>query len=249
MDAIDKELVLHNSDRFLSPQLIGRITSLSIRLKPYAFLEGDTLIEKPLSPERGQLLINLLESNLKKSTYDKLFEKAKFSYADLEEVKFSANTYLYRVMLENANLKGAILARSNLIAAELSNSDLSKADLYGTDLTKAVFYNTILRETNLNSTILLGLDFNNCDLQGAKFNSTIIRGVEFTKSNLKNAKLDYALIDDKNWISNLEINKDSIIGVKYIQENYFIDTTTTIIRKTTISPTDTFYRIIPIKIK
>ena len=43
----------------LSKSLIGQIVALSHSFKPYRYLEGDSLISKPLSPERGQLLITL----------------------------------------------------------------------------------------------------------------------------------------------------------------------------------------------
>jgi len=75
MDAIDSELKdsLNKKDT-LSKQLIGRIIALSTRLSPYRYLtEGDTLISHPLSPERGQLLVNLVESDLDSNTYKKIW--------------------------------------------------------------------------------------------------------------------------------------------------------------------------------
>ena len=53
-----------NIDRKISKTLTGRIISLSSAMKPYKYLENDTLIKRALSPERGQLLITLLESNI-----------------------------------------------------------------------------------------------------------------------------------------------------------------------------------------
>ncbi len=71
MDAVDRELRdKTNPSRKLSKPLRGRIIALSRRLEPYKYLtEGDTLSAKPLSPERGQLLINLVESDLDSVTY------------------------------------------------------------------------------------------------------------------------------------------------------------------------------------
>ena len=43
----------------LSQSLIGQIAALSYSFKPYKFMDGDTMIGRPLSPERGQLLVTI----------------------------------------------------------------------------------------------------------------------------------------------------------------------------------------------
>jgi len=84
MDKMGEELKApDNPDNILSDALIGRIVSLSQALRPYRYLDTDQLINQPLSPERGQLLISLTNSSLHESTYEKLFAKADFSLKKL----------------------------------------------------------------------------------------------------------------------------------------------------------------------
>ena len=65
----DSLAVLDSLGYRLSDPLIGRIAALSQGFLPYRYLEGDTLIETPTSPERGQLLLSLVKSNLDSVSY------------------------------------------------------------------------------------------------------------------------------------------------------------------------------------
>jgi len=121
MDAIDEELKTDigiKGKRDLSPQLVGRIIALSTRLKPYHYMDGDTLIGRPLSPERGQLLTSLYHSKIDTSSLFKIYKNADFSYADLK----------------GAPLQSAYLRYLNLKFADLRNADLRNADLRYLDL-------------------------------------------------------------------------------------------------------------------
>ena len=55
MDKLDFEL-RNSPNRTLSDPLFGRIVSLSQSMRPYRYLENDSLTPRQLSPERGQLL-------------------------------------------------------------------------------------------------------------------------------------------------------------------------------------------------
>jgi len=162
MDAIDNELkedIGKKGKRDLSPQLIGRIVALSTRLKPYHYLDGDTLISKPLSPERGQLLVSLVRSELDSMTLVDIYdESADFSFSDLEGMNLR-NAYLGRINLSNANLSYANLTQSNLSRANLIQTDLRHARLVGSNLNLAEVdcnfleedpkFNCIMNKTNL----------------------------------------------------------------------------------------------------
>ncbi|PHI18193.1 hypothetical protein CEQ90_19230 [Lewinellaceae bacterium SD302] len=90
MDQVDSELKLdYNQDniRNLSPQLIGRIISLSQRLMPYRYLEKDQITESEYSPERAQLFINLIKSKLEKETLTQILSEGNFTYSDFNGIK------------------------------------------------------------------------------------------------------------------------------------------------------------------
>lgn len=67
----------------LSLSLIGQIAALSQAFKPYRFLDRDTLIGRPLSPERGQLLVTICGLPLDTVTLERIFDRSTFKEADL----------------------------------------------------------------------------------------------------------------------------------------------------------------------
>ncbi len=79
LDEIDEELDdPKNTKRKLSSQLIGRISSLSQSFQPYRFIDSDTMISRPLSPERGSLLLALAKSDINTESLDEICGKTIF---------------------------------------------------------------------------------------------------------------------------------------------------------------------------
>ena len=183
MDAIDKELKEdygNDSIRNLSPELTGRIVGLSTRLKPYYYLDGDTLITKPLSPERGQLLISLIVSELDSLGGREVYGRSDFSYADLKDSNLS-HSNLYYVDLTSADLRSAFLSDANLRNANLRDANLNwaylgHADLVDADLRNATLRNATLRHADLTNADLRNADFSNVDLTNANLNNAIVEG-------------------------------------------------------------------------
>ncbi len=153
LDQINAELKgINSSDRSLSDETIGRIAGLSQSFKPYRYLQVDTLISKPLSPERGQLLIALVNSNLSKETYEKIFESSDFSSAALQGAHLSGSLlsredfndvdvlmkYLIRGIPHENEVNWRARARAHLRGANLRDADLSNANLSGADLSGAI---------------------------------------------------------------------------------------------------------------
>lgn len=139
---------LHDQKQIiLSDSLIGRIISISYSLNPYFFINYDedhydddqvkklTLNEKILSPERGQLLIFLVHSNV---SLESFISRCNFKYSSLH----------------GADLQGANLNGINLSGSDLSNSNLTKTSLYGANLTDACLKDTIIKESNLKNIII-----------------------------------------------------------------------------------------------
>ena len=179
MDKIGEELKDPNNRRkFLSDALIGRIVSLSQALRPYRYLENDQLIDQPLSPERGQLLISLTNSGLHPSTYEKIFEKADFSYADLQNANFDGN-YMQGIELSYANLQGATFKNSILEYAKLEGAKLVRVDF---------------EETYMN-----GIQLNNANLQNSHLHNVKMRNANLKKTDFRNAEISgdfgYSVID------------------------------------------------------
>ncbi len=227
MDAIDKELkedVGEKEKRDLSPQLVGRVIALSTRLKPYLYLEGDSLISKPLSPERGQLLLSLVESQLDTVTLSKIFRKADFSSSDLESANLQ-DSYLKGIKLWNTDLTNSNLIGANLEDARLSSSDLSSSNLSNANLLKADMQYTKLLHVKFNNTNLQNAILAFADLYRALFQNADLQGAYLIEANLAytlfdKTKMDSTIVDSNFFqkIQNiLSFSKDSI------ESNYQLD--------------------------
>ncbi len=217
MDKLDNELKEDwNNDniRNISPELIGRISSLSYSFKPYRFLQGDTLISKPLSPERGQLLITLSKSNLDSISLLTLMKNCVFESADLRGV-FLGDANLRGVSLNGADLEGAILERADLEGANFTGTNFSSANLEGTNLINSLliltnFAKARLKNANLTNVQILSADFRGAvldsvkfknatistpDFREADFNGTDFRGANFSNVNLEGINLENANLE------------------------------------------------------
>ena len=191
MDAVDKEIkddYKKDKVRNLSPQLVGRITALSTRLKPYRYLDGDTLTAKSLSPERGQLLVSLLGSQLDTITMSKIYAKADFRYADLKDANLE-DADLKDANLRYADLRYADLIRANLKNADLVYADLKNAHLANAKLRDAFLISADLRNADLRNTDLRSIDLKNVGLSNVNFNHADLRGADLRYTNLKDASL------------------------------------------------------------
>ena len=172
----EKKEVTDSTKYSLSQSLIGQIAALSEAFKPYRFMDGDTMIKEPLSPERGQLLITIVRLPLDTGTLKKIFWLSAFDSADLRGV------YLNQVYLENAYLFKADLSKAELFAAKLKGArlrdavlrgallelaDLRKANLISADLSRAN-----LRRANLSGTYLAEANLKSASLGDAEFLTT-----------------------------------------------------------------------------
>lgn len=126
---------------------------------------------QPLSPERAQLLIALLRSNVSLSRLDEM--GAVFDFADLRFTE-----------LRGANLSGLRLRNASFILADLSEADLSYADLTGADL----------RGTRFDQASLDGAILFTATLDHTQFSNTSMRDALFYAKDLRNSVVEWALV-------------------------------------------------------
>jgi uncharacterized protein YjbI with pentapeptide repeats len=241
LDAMDKEL---KSDlgqpgvRDLSPQLVGRIIALSKSLRPYRYLNGDSLVARELSPERGQLLLSIVASQVDNSTIRRIFQAADFSFADMKGAILSGE-YLAGINLMGADLTEAVLDETDLSNANLSQASLAgaifarsrmvEARLRACDLQKAHFESADLRDANLYDANLQGAKLNGADLRNTHFNKSNLKGAELSgaklpKASFEAAQLDSLVVNEIDWIARLQqLGRDSVQGQAYIAKNYRVD--------------------------
>ncbi len=185
---INKELNdSKNTKRILSNTLIGRIKSLSRAMKPYRYLQGDSLISKPLSPERGQLLISLLESVIDSTFFrERILRECDFSYADLSNADLSFE-FLGGVDFNNADFSDATLIKTNFDKAIMTNSNFEGAELIEAKMKEAIISGSNFKFTNLSNANLTGADLLSTNFQDAILDSTNLLEVNLRGASLKHA--------------------------------------------------------------
>ncbi len=170
LNKVDEELRMNPGRRALSPQLVGRIVALTKALKPYYFLEGDSITAQMSSPERGQVLLSLLASKLSKGTYDQIFLLADFSYTTLQHVNLDG------AYLRNINLSNAVLESVSLTGADLRNANLEGAQLRDA---RVLATGGSASPASFDFANFHKATFNNCDFSGSSFDYT-----NFTRASL-----------------------------------------------------------------
>ena len=221
MDKIGEEANQPNNNGRLSESLISRIISLSQAFRPYRYLENDQLIKQPLSPERGQLLLSLINSNLSIEVYQKIFSKANFSYSDLPGANlvdaFLREINLQYANLEGTNLQGADLDYANISFANLQNSDFKNATLNSSRLVQANLSGANLEDVEMRNGHMMKANLSNAFF-GGDFSNTSLRGIIVDNLTFKFVELDGAKIQDINVL--IELEKYNVSGKMYIEE-YF----------------------------
>ncbi|MBX2826524.1 MAG: pentapeptide repeat-containing protein [Flavobacteriaceae bacterium] len=192
LDKIDEELDLQEVEnpelitapnRQLSSRLNGRIIALSNSLKPYKYLDENGELTRPLSPERGQLLISIVNSYL---FTDYMQSKMNFSYADLEGIDLFKQNASY-VNLSQMNLNHANLKKGNFYGARFVSTNLAWADLE----------NSLMRYANLSYANLKKANLEGCDFEGAYLpNAEMFAGAKMDSIELRlNTVLDPLWLD------------------------------------------------------
>ena len=228
----------YRNDGKLSGASKTRLIALSKVLKPYKYLnEKDSLTINMVSPERGYMLLSLLESPIRLQTgldvrtETKLVEAINFKYAELTDAQINdvnlRNFDLQYATLDNSNLINSDIRNCNFTNASLiqtdfskteintntnfENANLTKAKFIGTSFNRVSFKNAILRNTNFKDAEFAKVDFTNSTIIGAKFDNATISPSEF---ELFEESLDSKNADYLNGNYRLKVNKGKGIIVK-----------------------------------
>ncbi|MDH7445289.1 pentapeptide repeat-containing protein [Aquimarina sp. 2201CG14-23] len=208
-----------SSERNISPVLEARIASLSRAMKPYKYKEDGELIDKKISPEKGQLLFSLIRSNLADQSYREILDASDFSYTFFKDI------YLGRgVNMKYINLSHSNLSEVNLPAANLERSELTEANMEQINLSDAVLVRANLTNANLRNSELLSVDLTNAKLYGADLTEADLTeatlwGTKLEDAVLTDVVLDNAIVHRQDWISYVADSLD-LKGANAIKDNY-----------------------------
>jgi len=241
LDKVEKELK-ENPYGMLSDTTIASIAALNFSFKPYSYFEGDSLSNKKLSPERGQLLLALSLMKIDSSSFTKLKHEVPFSEVDLRNADLKgvdlSGADLSDADFKDADLSGANLSKANLRSVVLKGANLTRANLSGADLKRADLSWAVLNEANLKLADMNGVNLSNAqlrkadlsgatiqfaDLNGAMFNETNFTGVDFLGTSLVKANLSGANLNgtDLRRINLSEANLDGTeLNRAIVDENW-----------------------------
>lgn len=202
LDKVDEEIAEQRkarknpSDNFqysLSKPLISRIVALSKAFRPYHFMEGDSLSDAVVSPERGQLFIALMGSNLDSATQNTIVENGNFSYATMQNLQIESPQFF------NAKLDFVDLSSISINDANFWHAKLYGASFFDAFLENANFQQAALSEANFIKSIIWNGDFFSADLELANFSEADLSGTNFSFSNLRNANLENASLENTDF--------------------------------------------------
>lgn len=194
---------------------------------------GSTLIDRPASPERGQLLAVLEQGGLRElgalglagldlsfahlqggSLKGMRLQVLPMPYADLSgvaltEVDFGGST------LDNARFRLAELRRCDFseLTAERAVAAVAPVTpattfLAGTDFTRARLFDVRFRDVaataaGFDGALLAGVDFSGAGLDAATLRGSILIAADFTGASLKSADLSGAVVFGEDWLTRL----------------------------------------------
>ncbi len=212
----------------LGQPLIARIVALSRSLRPYRYIDYSSslsqaandaevyepvrLRDRALSPERGQLLVALL--NVEISNYLVFARSAPdFSSSDLENVEFHPGlAKLSELTLSGSSFKNATINSISFEASTLIGVDFSGASLAGSSFSIEEVENDIIapkRRVDVTGSIFYGADlsdvmFNQAILTRSDFRHSLISGASFLNASLECSNFDGAIIDSINAFDNID---------------------------------------------
>lgn len=131
-----------------SGMIIRLFKSLGVGEKDAAYLR---LAQRPLSPERGQLLNSLVAAGV--DMQQVISARANFTFADLKYSRF-VNVDLSEIKLENADLRHSILSKVNLTGAELFDADISETLIINSNLSGAFLVGSHMNKLTLSDSVL-----------------------------------------------------------------------------------------------
>ncbi len=212
MDEMTEERRMYGGD--ISDGLSARIISLTQALRPYRFLENDVLTEQPLSPEKGQLFINLLESNISTNSKDIILEKGNFSNTDL----MGANIRL--VNTQKFQFQGSRVSNAKIFNCNFSNLEGDALDFENSWLEANTFDKSTLMNASFRNASVFNSSFKASDLSNTNFTNALLFNVDFSKSNLSQSILNNAVVESNDWFNNL--SKRGVKGVEALEKKYKI---------------------------
>ncbi|MCP4123833.1 MAG: pentapeptide repeat-containing protein [Bacteroidetes bacterium] len=220
MNQLDDEV--NREGGYVSDALIARVAGLTQSLKPYRFLENDALTEGAWSPEKGQLFLNLILSNLNRNSRAELFKKSNFTSSDLNGVEINltkiaevrlSDSRIHNARLFNVDWNGVELDRVGFVQSWIEGSSFRNCSMENMNAQKAALFDLKLDKNALSGSdhsgsILNNVVFTDCTMDKVNFSGAVLSGCTFAGStDIATLNLENALVDDPEWLKKLVTSK------------------------------------------
>ncbi len=187
-------IIANNDSSQIDNQSLSLIKGLNKYFTPYQYRENKTLLEKKVSPERGYLLLSLLNSDLDSASLVKVFREVSFEGSSLRNADLSGYD-LRNINLDGSDLQGADLSHSLLSGASLQGVNFTKANLSNAILDSCIFDRSIADWAIFSGASLIGSRIEGCHWSYAKLDSAQLSGSRIKNVNLEGAILSYSDFD------------------------------------------------------
>ncbi len=249
LDDIDEQLLmssglLRRTDLAASEKVRGQLEASGVNVQ-FSGEQTGVMSDRPLSPERGQIMAILIYNHL--ADFQTLVG-ADFSFAEVK-----AATMGTELRLAFASLRFASFDRQLLIAADLSGASLEHArfrnatingsqfglasfpsligeadgfergtQLSGTDFTGAIIKDTGFARArgfgiNFDRAVIHKVQFTDAEMAGSTFRGSIFGVVDFTGANLSSVDFDGALVFDTAFLDTVaaQAAADTFVRERY----------------------------------
>ncbi|WP_162306908.1 pentapeptide repeat-containing protein [Winogradskyella ouciana] len=189
IDKIDEELTNQkdSKSKSLSQNTLNRAIALSHAFKPYNFLSNSKNEQTYLSPERGQLLLFLINSDLSKETLRIIFRKGNFNYSDLEGVTIE-NKIL------DIDLSFPSFNKAKLNNVIFKSTNLNYTTFILTEIQESLFHHNTLTNTNFENSKIHFSTFIGCRFNNVNFAHGSLVGCHFRRNT---DPIPFEYIEDK----------------------------------------------------
>lgn len=196
---------------YLSNKLFERIRGVASLAKPYPSIvkrnKSDLSLSDSIdsqyriletSPERGQILLTLAQSNVFSVGID--FNSADLSGVQIKNVVFQGDLG-EDIKLSGINFEGAELINCNFSHAilnrgKLNNADFSKTSFNRSDFSESDMSNSNFFESSFAQAILTDTNFEGAKLENASFGTSSLRRTNFKNADLRQADFTLAYVVD-----------------------------------------------------
>lgn len=183
-----------NESNQIDSESLAKLKALDNYFTPFEYKENSTLLEQKVSPERGYLLLSVLNSDFDSTSLAKIIREISFEGSSLRNADLSGYD-LRNINLDGSDLQGADLSHTLLKGASLQGADFTKANLSNACLDSCILNRSNAHQSILTGASLIGSQIDGCSWSFAILDSAVISGAIIRNTNLEGAILSYANLD------------------------------------------------------